>query len=95
MKQKQNLPKRERVLTIALLIVMTVMFLATMLSLFYFRIQMREVNRQGGEGERTYDKHYALIVDDPDDPMWDSVFEQMRVVGEEKNAYVELSLIHI
>ncbi len=89
MKEKQSLPKRERVLTITLLIVMTVMFLATVLSLFYFRRQMREVNRQGEEGARTYDRHYALIVDDPDDPMWDSVFRQMRAVGEDKNAYVE------
>ncbi len=66
-----------------------VMLLATTASLFLFRRQMRSVNLQGEEGEKEYDRHYALIVDDPDDPMWNSVFLQMKAAGEEKNAYVE------
>ncbi len=66
-----------------------VMLLATAVSLFLFRRQMRRVNLPGEGKETTYEKHYALIVDDPDDPIWDSVYERMREAGENKNVYVE------
>ena len=87
--KKNIVPKREKILTGLLLSMTIVMLLATAVSLFLFRKQMRSVNLQKEAGEKIYDKHYALIVDDPDDPMWDSVFRQMQAVGEEKNAYVE------
>ncbi len=84
-----KLPKNDRILTGILLSLTIVMLIATMISLIVFRYQMRLANASDVEGERIYDKHYALIVDDPDDPMWDSVYEHMLKVGDEKNAYVE------
>ncbi|MBO4902249.1 MAG: substrate-binding domain-containing protein [Lachnospiraceae bacterium] len=85
-----KLPKKERLLTGILLSVTVIMLIATMVSLFFFRRQMRMVNKPNEESERIYDKHYALIVDDPDDPLWTSVYSQMQAVGDTKNAYVEL-----
>ncbi len=84
-----KLPKKERILTGVLLSLTIVMLIATVISLIVFRYQMRLANAADEEGERIYDKHYALVVDDPDDPMWDSVYAHMQIVGNEKNAYVE------
>lgn len=84
-----GLPRKEKILSRILLSVTVIMLLATMVSLIFFRRQMRQVSKPSDAGERVYDKHYALIVDDPDDPMWDAVYQHMRAVGDEKNAYVE------
>ena len=89
MKPTILLPKKEKILTGILMSVTIVMLLATIVSLIFFRRQMRSVDLPGDEDVQTFDKHYALIVDDPDDPLWDAVYRQMQKVGEEKNVYVE------
>ncbi len=89
MKPTIRLPKKEKILTGILLSVTIVMLLATIVSLFFFRRQMRRVDLPGEEDVQTFDQHYALIVDDPDDPLWDAVYRQMQTVGEEQNVYVE------
>lgn len=86
---KKNFSKKERILTMILLTMTVVMLLATFVSLGLFRHQMDSATFLDYEQTKTYEKHYALIVDNPNDSLWDPVYEQMQKVGDDLNIYVE------
>ncbi len=81
--------RKERILTVVLVTLTIIMLLATIFSMVLFRNRLEEMNNMGRVSSTEYDAHYALIVDDPDDSMWDSVYEQMQLVGDPLNVYIE------
>ncbi len=87
MKIKAN---RKRHLT-ELIIIMGIllMILLTVACVAYFRSKLVVAGIQGGINEAYYEKHYALITDNPDDPIWDSIYEGCQMRGRENGIYVE------
>lgn len=82
--------RKERILSIILVILTIVMLLATAVSMYLFRSRLDTVNLLSRQDQREYQEHYALIVDDPEDPLWDSVYEEMLLVGDSQDVYVEM-----
>ena len=65
------------------------MILLTVGCVAYFRSKIVEAGIQGNEEEMYYDHHFVLITDNPDDPIWDSIYEGCRNQGMENGIYVE------
>ncbi len=55
----------------------------------FIRLEISGVTAREGEKEKVYEKHYALIVDELNDPFWQSVYEAAREEGKQENIYVE------
>ncbi len=65
------------------------MILLTVACVAYFRSKIVDAGIQGNSTETYYDKHYVLIADNPDDPIWDSIYEGCKIRGAENGIYVE------
>lgn len=82
--------KKEKFFTLFLLILTVVMLLATVVSLLIFRKQIESAGILDEEGEKTYSRHYALIVENPSDSLWDAFYEAAENSGDALDVYVEM-----
>lgn len=87
-KEKQPMAKN-RILTIILSIALAVMFVATLVGLVVFRMQISGSSADSLNEYKEYDRWYALITQDSDDTFWNSVYESMCIEGDATNAYIE------
>lgn len=81
--------KKNHKLTIILIVLTVIMLIATVLSLAYFRKLITDNQDIMEEFYTEYERQYVLITNDIDDTFWDSVYEEMKSVGELSGAYVE------
>lgn len=57
--------------------------------MMYYKIKINTIGLEDVAADITYNKHYAFIVEDVDNPFWDNVYEGAKAKGEESNIYVE------
>lgn len=81
--------KKEKILTIVLVTMTIILLMATLLGLLYFRQQITGNSLPDEEQYNEYERQYVLITKDIDDIFWDSVYEEMKEIGDETGAYVE------
>ncbi len=91
MNEKKKNEQKYTVVTVLLIIMVTVSSLITIGSLIYFRMYMTKDAGLYNEEYREYERYYALVVRDSDDPYWISAYESMRKKGELDNVYVDKS----
>lgn len=88
-KRKIRFSKKEKIFTIVLVTMIVIMLFATLFGLLYFRHQISDSRLPDEEQYNEYEHQYVLITEDIDDTFWDSVYEEMKIAGDETGAYVE------
>lgn len=88
-KRRIRFSKKEKIFTALLVTMIVIMLFATLLGLLYFRHQISDSRLPDEEQYNEYEYQYALITEDIDDTFWDSVYEEMKIAGDETGAYVE------
>ncbi len=80
---------KDKALTVLLIVISSIMLLLTVFSLFYFRVQVTNLNTLEEINYNEYDRHYALITDDMEKSFWDSVYKGTRDEGDQSGSYIE------
>lgn len=86
---KKIISRKDRALTVLLIVMSSVMLLVTALTLLYFRQQVTNLNTLEEINYNEYERHYALITDDLEKSFWDSVYEGTKAEGDLSGSYVE------
>lgn len=86
---KTGINKRDRALTVLLIVMSATMLLLTIFSLVYFRRQVTNLNTIEQADYNEYERHYALIADDMEKSFWDSVYQGTKAEGDASGSYVE------
>jgi ribose transport system substrate-binding protein len=68
---------------------MSIIIIAAVFSIFYFRQKLLSVGAANTISYEQYDKHYAVITSSMDSPFWESVYEETKIEAKKYNAYVE------
>ena len=77
--------------TILLIVMITISALLTLVTMIYFRYRVRENMSMDMDEARDYDRYYALVVRDNEDPYWRSAYDSMKEQGEDSNVFVDRS----
>ncbi|MCR5250608.1 MAG: substrate-binding domain-containing protein [Lachnospiraceae bacterium] len=73
-----------------LYISLTLLCAAAVLVVGFLFFRLGRMNAGEEEEERTYDRYYAVICDDPKTSFWQNIYQGASQAAEEKNACVEL-----
>lgn len=73
-----------------LLIGLFVVVLLLAVSYIYYQRLIKEATEALGEEAVMFERHYVLICDAKDSDVWNEIYQEMQLVANEKNAYVEL-----
>lgn len=57
--------------------------------MMYYKVKINGIGLEKTEEYIKYEKHYAFIIEDTDNPFWDNVYEGAKEKGEQLNTYVE------
>ncbi|HHX60226.1 MAG TPA: sugar ABC transporter substrate-binding protein [Epulopiscium sp.] len=57
--------------------------------IIYCKVKMNAIGLENIEQYTQYNKHYAFIMEDGDNPFWDNVYKGAKEKGEQLNTYVE------
>ncbi|MCD8014762.1 MAG: substrate-binding domain-containing protein [Lachnospiraceae bacterium] len=79
---------KKNFLTITILLIICVLILS--LAWSYFRNSLDAMDITEGEASETYERHYALIPEDENSVLWQSVYESASAWAAENHAYLEL-----
>ena len=88
-KRSEGREKKYTIATFLLIIMVTISGLVTLGSMIYFRYRIIGGISQISGDSRKYDRYYALVVRDSDDPYWVSAYESMKEEGDATNVYVD------
>lgn len=78
-----------KTVVVLFVIFLIVIIVLTGVSIFYFNNALKAKRQQDDVEYKTYNKHYAFIVDDLADTFWESVYESAKKEGENNNIYLE------
>lgn len=79
----------KRLYIIGALLILLIILTSVLLIVINTRLYSSSAGETAGGGKSGYDRHYILIAGDDAGPLWDSVYEGARAVGEETGVYVE------
>lgn len=79
----------KRLYIIGALLILLILLTSVLLIIINTRFYSSSAVETAGGGKSGYDRHYVLIAGDDAGPLWDSVYEGARAVGEETGVYVE------
>ena len=82
---------RYTIATILLIVMISISGLVTLVTMIYFRHRITEDMNMISEKSGEYERYYALVVRDNQDPYWISAYESMRQQGELNSVYVDKS----
>lgn len=88
MRNKNFLSNKTMVWVLAIFLIIIIVLTGT--SIVYFKNSLN-VKQQDNVEYKSYDKHYAFIVDDKSDAFWDAVYESAKAEGEKYNIFLEQS----
>lgn len=86
---KKETRKRTHFTEAAIAIGMIAMVLLTFYCVFNFRAQILASGINNFVHPQKYEKHYVLITDEQEDPLWDSIYQGVKEEGKKYNACVE------
>ncbi|MCR5421705.1 MAG: substrate-binding domain-containing protein [Lachnospiraceae bacterium] len=88
-KNKENKESKYTIATILLMVLVILTGLLTVVSMIYFRIKVNNDLNEALEQTKEYDRYYALVVRDTEDPYWSGTYESMKEEGEQTGVYVD------
>lgn len=72
------------------IILLAVMSIVTIIGMIAFKIAFSVSRTEDGKSSnKTYDRYYAFISSEPNDDMWQNIYEGALSAGEESNSFVE------
>jgi len=74
-------------IAIAMSILITVAIVIT--GMMYYEVKINGIGLEKTEEDAKYEKHYAFIIEDEENPFWDNVYKGAKEKGEQLNTYVE------
>lgn len=80
--------QRKRFHSALIWIITASLLFLTALLIFLFISYSHRIGKQ--IDDKTYDRYYAMIVEDTSSEFWQSVYRSAKIAGEEQNAYVEM-----
>jgi hypothetical protein len=84
MKKKRN----HNSVLLGMLICVVIALVVTVSGFWIMRKQLNET-KSGQAQEKVYQKHYAFIVENPEDEFWGNVYQAAKAQGEKQGIYVE------
>lgn len=81
--------KKTYLFGILLVAIITIAGIITVSTMVFLRDTVDTAGIKGKEKLKEYKKHYVLITNDLEDPLWDSVYQGAIAKGEEDGAYLE------
>lgn len=73
---------------LGMLICVVIALVVTVSGFWIMRKQLNET-KNGQAQEKVYQKHYAFIVENPEDEFWENVYQAAKARGEKRGIYVE------
>lgn len=80
---------RKRLFNKVIICFLLAIFILTIGSIIYFKYSIDKVITDE-ENSTVYDKHIAMIADDPEDTFWKAVYKSAKQAGDEQGYYVEM-----
>ena len=59
------------------------------IGMMYYKVKISDIGLENIEADRKYEKHYAFIIEDAENPFWENVYEGAKEEGDPLNIYVE------
>jgi len=84
MKKKRN----HNSVLLGMLVCVVIALGVTVCGFWIMRKQLNET-KNGQAQEKVYQKHYAFIVENPEDEFWENVYQAAKAQGEKQGIYVE------
>ena len=84
MKKKRN----HNSVLLGMLVCVVIALGVTVCGFWIMRKQLNET-KNGQAQEKVYQKHYAFIVENPEDEFWENVYQAAKAHGEKQGIYVE------
>lgn len=95
MKNKKGLTWQDKFSKSTLIIPVTIVsslliaVVITVSSMTYYKIKINDIGLENIEQDTSYEKHYAFIIEEGENPFWDNVYKGAKEKGEQLNIYVE------
>ena len=81
--------KHSRLILIAIFMGILITVATVIVGMTYYKVKINTIGLEKLEEDRKYEKHYAFIIEDEDNPFWDNVYEGAKEQGEQVSIYVE------